>query len=210
MMSSPPQATHKKGTFLPWVAHELDRKIIWGVTVIFKWRSSSEDNHESLTNSEPSSYPLTSPGEGRVVKCLFLQKFQSTPDPLTGAIIISSCLPAAVPLLHPFKPIQHSKPSNSHKSLWNWVLIYQAPNYSVQPLSYASSAPKILSSKLDFKCSNRWQHNQAQARESQICLNAYRDVQEEKAAVYYLCQERLDHRRGETDRWHRVRRWTDI
>lgn len=76
----------------------------------------------------------------------------------------------------------------------------KALNYSVQPLLYESSHSQILSLKLDSKCSNKWQHNQAQARDSQICLNAYRDVREEKTAVYYLCQKRLDHWRGETDR----------
>lgn len=36
-----------------------------------------------------------------------------------------------------------------------------------------------------------------------------RGVQEEKTAIYYLHQRRLDHRRGETDRWQKVRRWMD-
>ncbi len=42
---------------------------------------------------------------------LFLQKLQSAPDSLTGAIISSSCLPASVP------PLISSKPYNTQSPL---------------------------------------------------------------------------------------------
>lgn len=42
--------------------------------------------------------------------------------------------------------------------------------------------------------------DRAQAKQIHKLLSAYKNVQEEKTAIYYLCQRKLDHRRGETDR----------